>query len=638
MSRRNKKPQNRRCRKSLLNEQLEPRVLLAGDATAPLLPDETVLTSSLDESVVASTATSDPVAETPAGRSTVIPTTTAPSRSFDGTGNNLANPLLGSVGELLLRVARSEYGDGISTPAGADRPSPREISNVLVAQDGDMANDRQLSAFIFAWGQFIDHDIDLTEPPEDDREAFPIPVPAGDPLFDPSNTGTQQIGFFRSRYKETTGTGVDNPREQFNQITAWIDGSMVYGSELGTADSLRTLVGGKLRTSDGDLPPVDAEGNFVAGDVRANENIELTSLHTLFVREHNWWAEEIARDDPSLGDEEIYQRARAIVIAEIQAITFNEFLPALLGRGAIDAYQGYDLFVDPSIANEFSTAAFRLHTMINDEVGFIGNDGRAVHDEVELAEAFFNPDLLRETGADSILKYLASTQAQEIDNQIVGSLRNFLFGQPGQGGFDLAALNIQRGRDHGLADYNAVREAYGLARVESFAEISSDSQVQQSLESLYGSVDNIDLWVGALAEDHVRGASVGELVQTIVADQFSRLRDGDRFWYESIFTGESLARMQATSLADVITRNMTVDNLQANVFYMRAEVSGRVYVEDGGRRRDGDRESVGGATVELLDDEGEVVATTVTDRRGRFSFFQMHETGDYTVRIVVPDG
>ena len=133
-----------------------------------------------------------------------------------------------------------------------------------------------------------------------------------------------------------------------------------------------------------------------------------------------------------------------------------------MGQGALTAYRGYNPNVDPSIANEFSTAAFRLHTLINDDVEFFGNDGRAVRDEVELSEAFFNPDLLKQTGIDSILKYAASTLAQEDDNQIVDSLRNFLFGQPGQGGLDLASLNIQRGRDHGLADYNAVRKAYGL--------------------------------------------------------------------------------------------------------------------------------------------------------------------------------
>lgn len=535
-------------------------------------------------------------------------------------------------------MADSQYGDGVWTPGGVDRPSAREISNALAAQDEELPNDRQLSAFIYAWGQFIDHDVDLTEPPTADREEYNVSVPVGDVMFDPDSLGGQWINLSRSRYDATTGTSVDNPRQQINEITAWIDGSMVYGSDQATADSFWTFVGGQLATSDGNLPPTDEAGYFLAGDVRANENVELTSMHALFVREHNWWADQIARQNPGLGDEEIYQQARAIVIAEIQSITFNEFLPALLGPSAIGAYQGYDPTVDPSIANEFSTAAFRLHTLINDDIEFFGNDGRAVAEEVELADAFFNPALLRETGADSILKYLASTTTQEVDLQTVDGLRNFLFGQPGQGGFDLASLNIQRGRDHGLADYNSVREAYGLPRVTSFAEISSDPEVQQTLEALYGSVDNIDLWVGVLAEDHLPGSSVGELSQTIIADQFERLRDGDRLWYENIFSGRQLRQIENTTLADVITRNTTVNNLQKNVFFMQAEVRGQLFLDaNGNGRQDRAEAALPGVTVELLNDEGDVIDTTVTNSRGRYQFTSFTETGDYQVRIVVPN-
>jgi hypothetical protein len=280
-----------------------------------------------------------------------------------------------------------------------------------------------------------------------------------------------------------------------------------------------------------------------------------------------------------------------------------------------------------------------LHSFINDDVEFFGNDGRAVHDEVALRDAFNNPDLLRETGADSILKYLASTTAQELDNQIVDSLRNFLFGQPGQGGFDLAAMNIQRGRDHGLADYNTVREAYGLTRAESFADISSDPEVQQALEALYSTVDNIDLWVGGLAEDHMPGSSVGELIRTIVADQFQRLRDGDRFWYSNIFSRRDAAQLERTTLADIIRRNSTITNVQNDVFFMRASVAGQVFADTNSNgRRDRREVAVPAVMVQLLDDEGAVIATAVTDREGRFRFTQFSETGDFQVRVVAPAG
>ncbi|TWT32058.1 peroxidase family protein [Blastopirellula retiformator] len=561
-------------------------------------------------------------------------------RSIDGAGNNVENPEYGSVGENFVRVAAADYGDGISSLAGEDRPSAREISNALAAQDPDsVGNERQLSAFIYVWGQFLDHDIDLTE--GGDAEAVGIAVPTGDPYFDPDASGDDVISFFRSLFDPATGDSVDNPREQFNSITAFIDGSQVYGSTQEVADSLRSFEGGKLLTSDGDLLPIDDQGFFAAGDIRANENIELTALQTLFVREHNFWAERIGAENPALSDEEIYQQARSIVIAEIQSITFNEFLPALLGEGVLPDYAGYDSTINPQISNEFATAGYRMgHSLLNDDIEFFGNDGRAVADEVTLAEAFFNPALVQQHGIDSLLKYAASSQSQEVDTQIVDSVRNFLFGPPGSGGLDLASLNIQRGRDHGIADYNSVREAYGLPRVTSFAEITSDPELQQSLEELYGTVDNIDLWVGALAEDHVPGGSVGETTQAILVEQFTRLRDGDRFWYENIFSAQDVDRIERTSLSDIIQRNTVIDNLQENVFFMSATVSGTVLADgqqDG--RRDRPR-GLPGATVQLLDDEGEVIAEATTDRRGNYHFDNFLETGDYQIQalLLTPTG
>ncbi|TWU03418.1 peroxidase [Neorhodopirellula pilleata] len=573
----------------------------------------------------------------------VVPSLPDEVRSIDGTGNNVENPNLGSTREQLIRIADADYADGISEPAGTDRPSAREISNELSEFDGETFSDRNLSAFIYVWGQFIDHDFGLTEE-ADVGESFDIEVPTGDPLFDPTGSGEATIPLTRSEFDETTGTSTDNPREQINRLTAFIDGSQVYGSDQATADGLRTFEGGRLVITDDGLLPLGDDGRVLAGDVRASENVALTSVQTLFVREHNRLADEIEAADPTLSDEAIYQQARAIVIGEIQAITYNEFLPALLGNRAISRYDGYDASVNPQLATEFSTAAFRFgHSTLNDDVGFFDNEGRDLFDEIELKDAFFASSLLDETGIDSVLKYEASAQAQEIDLEVVDSLRNFLFGPPGAGGLDLVALNIQRGRDHGLNDYNSTRKAYGLDAVDSFADITSDTELQGKLETLYGDVNNIDLWVGLMAEDHVRGASVGELTQTIIADQFERIRDGDRFYYENVFEGRELRAIDNTTLADVIERNTNVKGLQDNVFFMQAEVRGTVTavaVEPassrsgrGGSRDLGHSQGVDGITVELLDGDGEVVDTTITDGRGNYRFRSFAETGDYQIRL-----
>jgi len=500
--------------------------------------------------------------------------------SIDGTGNNLDNDDWGSTGEQLLRLTSVEYSDGISTPAGADRPSAREVSNAIVAQSENIENDRYLSDFVWLWGQFIDHDIDLTEPGHPE-ESFPIDVPTGDPYFDPYFTGTAQIDLSRSVYDPATGDSIGNPRQQINQITAFIDGSVIYGSDAVRAAELRTFSDGRLKTSEGDLLPFntaglpnaggDSDQLFLAGDVRANENAALTSMHTLFVREHNRIADELAAKHRNWSDEQIYQNARALVTAELQAITYNEFLPALLGKGAISEYEGYDPTVNPNIANIFSTAAYRFgHSMLSPELLRVDASGETIDaGNLALRDAFFAPNQVIDNGIDSLLAGFARQQAQEIDNHVIDDVRNFLFGPPGAGGFDLPSLNIQRGRDHGLADYNQVRVDLGLAPVTSFDQITSDPQLAADLEAVYGDVNNIDAWVGGLAEDHLPGSSLGELVSTVLIDQFERIRDGDRFWYQNVYEGRDLRKLERTKLSDIILRNTDIHDIRDDVFRLK---------------------------------------------------------------------
>ncbi len=257
--------------------------------------------------------------------------------SIDGSNNNQTNTDWGSVGEQLLRLTSVEYGDSISSLAGDTRDSARAISNLINAETDSTTNDRYLTNMLWLFGQFIDHDIDLTGGGGDPVESVPIEVPAGDEYFDPFNTGTQTIDFSRSTYDPDTGDSTADPWQQINQVTSFIDGSVVYGSDAERAAELRTFEGGRLKTSDGDLLPFNEAGLdnaggtsdalFLAGDVRANENVALSAMQTVWVREHNWWADQIAEADPTLDDEAIYQRARAMVVAEMQAITFNEYLP-----------------------------------------------------------------------------------------------------------------------------------------------------------------------------------------------------------------------------------------------------------------------------------------------------------------------
>lgn len=502
------------------------------------------------------------------------------TRTFDGTDNNRDMPLMGSAHSELMRIADADYQDGISSLSGANRNSARLISNLVFDQPQNLPNSHRATDFLWQWGQFLDHDIDLTDG-ADPREDIAIPVPEGDIYFDPDSTGIEAMVINRSLYSSNTGTTASGPRQQINEITAWIDASNVYGSDLERVNALRTLDGsGQLKTSDGNLLPFNEFGLanaggpsarlFIAGDVRANEQVGLAVMHTLFLREHNRLAVQIAADNPSLSGDEIFQRARQIVSALMQIITYNEFLPIILGSNALMQYRTYNPKLDASIANEFSTAAYRFgHTMLSSQILRLDAQGNAIEQgHLPLRDAFFRPDrVINEGGLEPVLRGLASQISQRIDSYVVDDIRNFLFGNPGEGGFDLAAVNIQRGRDHGLASYNDTRRALGLTPRSSFAQISTDPLVQQKLASAYNSVEDVDLWVGGLAESHHKEAMVGEVFYYILKQQFERLRDADRFWYQRTFSRSELRELEHTKLSDIIRRNTDIDGeINDNVF------------------------------------------------------------------------
>lgn len=496
-------------------------------------------------------------------------------RSIDGTGNNLAQPDLGAAGTPLLRRVANAYTDGISAPPTAGRPSARTASNVVASQSGAIHNERGASDFVWVWGQFLDHDIDLS-PEASPHEGLDIRVPNGDPFFDPAGTGSVVIPMGRSQWDLVAGV-----REQVNVITAFVDGSNVYGSDPVRAAELRTLDGtGRLKTSAGDLLPFNTAGLpnapsddpsfFLAGDERANEQSLLIAMHTLFVREHNTWAGALAARGVTGGDQ-IYQIARAIVGAELQAITYNEFLPVLLGDNAIGAYQGYQESVDPRIANVFSTAAFRVgHTMLSSTLLRLEADG-SVHSagNLALADAFFDPDTITDFGVEPYIRGATQQLAQRVDPFVIDDIRNFLFGLPGSGGFDLASLNIQRGRDHGLASYNGIRAVFGIGPAASMDEITSDPTILARLKEAYRDVDDIDAWVGLLAEGPTPTGMVGPTLRAVLADQFARLRDGDRFWYEAYLPASLVGVVQNQTLAAIIRRNTDAGlEIQDDVFRM----------------------------------------------------------------------
>ncbi len=512
-------------------------------------------------------------------------------RKIDGSENNESFTEIGSTNERLARLANPDYADFFMSLAGPMRPSARLVSNEVSDQAGmSVPNTFGTSDFIWQWGQFVDHDIDLTGGFFDSDPASAsadIVVPTGDPFFDPMSTGTQVIPFGRSRFDPTTGDAVGNPRRQINQITSWIDASNVYGSNVERTLALRVGPDSPFMRTNGDgLLPLNTFGvdndngpggaapetMFAAGDIRANEQVGLTVMHTLFVREHNRLATQLQADNPGLSGNEVFYLARKLVAAEMQIITYNEYLPALLGPTALGTFAGYNFTINANIGNEFSTAAYRYgHSALSPDLARLDASNMPIAaGPLPLRDAFFNASTLLTTGTDiePILRGLANQPHQEIDEQIIDDVRNFLFGPPGAGGFDLAALNIQRGRDHGLPSYNDLRVALGLPAATAFTDVSSDATVQANLASAYATVDDIDAWVGGLSEDPDGASQLGELFTRILVLQFTRLRDGDRFWYERDLTAGEMSIVGGITLADVIRANTNIDTeIEDDVFF-----------------------------------------------------------------------
>ncbi|XP_055955632.1 peroxidase-like protein 3 [Patella vulgata] len=371
---------------------------------------------------------------------------------------------------------------------------------------------------------------------------FPIIIPENDVHFK-----TNCMKFTRSRPFDDTS----KPREQFNAITSFIDGSMVYGSSEDEMNALRTGTDGLMSTSAGNLLPEDDNVDacrkkqdedfcFLAGDARVNVFPGLAALHTVFVRFHNRLASKMAFIAKIAGyffkrlplvwnDERIFQATRKIVSAVIQKINNDEFLPILLGPKNIEKYQiwapyKYDKYRNPMIINAFATAAFRYgHSQIPDTMKIAG-------EEVPIHKLYFKTNSVIHHFSD-LVKTIVGNQSEKSDVHFSQEVANKLF-LLNNHSLDLFSLNIQRGRDHGLGSFNDYRRECNLQPATSF---SSDifGSCSQSLKDVYASVDDIDLFVGGMCEPPEEDAILGPTFACIVGRQFRNLKHGDRFWYET---------------------------------------------------------------------------------------------------------
>jgi hypothetical protein len=611
-------------------------------------------------------------------------------QSLDGRGNNRAHPDWGQAGTPYARTAPAWYADGHSAPVAG--PNSRYVSNRIFNDsvpltlgpgtfnvDVNIFSETQASQWGWVWGQFLDHTFGLRQgalASQPHGESATIPVDSSDPF---ETNPVTAIPFTRSA--PAPGTGVTNPRQQINTESSYIDAASVYGTTQdrlewlreGPVDGDMSNNGARLLLPDRYLPVRGSRGDpstspdtelsgalaadsstaVVTGDPRGNSNAPLTALHTLFAREHN---RIVGLLPSSLSEETKFQIARRVVIAEMQYITYREFLPAMGIH--LPEYRGYDPSVNATLSTEFATAAYRVHSMIHGELRVVANadrytpadldairaqrieirpqpDGKTLMFLIKLTTEQSNPALVRQLQLGPLLQGISLLPQYKNDELIDLQLRSVLC-PPGVGQpacvIDLGAIDLERGRDHGLASYNNLRRAYGLPPRTSFTGITGESTesfpsdplltpgneindvhsldytsitnlfgsdlapinapndptavsftrrtaLAARLKASYGSVDRVDALVGMMSEPHLPGSQFGELQQAIWTRQFQQLRDGDRFYYANQdrvldHIREAYGIDYRQNLGDLVATNTDIPRsaLPGNVFFVNGQI------------------------------------------------------------------
>ncbi|KAM6221084.1 peroxidasin homolog [Rhynchocyon petersi] len=548
-------------------------------------------------------------------------------RTHDGTCNNLQHPMWGASLTAFERLLKSVYENGFNTPRGINPnrlyngyvlPMPRLVSTSLIGTE-TITPDELFTHMMMQWGQFLDHDLDSTVVAlsqarfsdgqhcssvcSNDPPCFSVMIPPNDPRV---RNGARCMFFVRS--SPVCGSGMTSllmnsvyPREQINQLTSYIDASNVYGSTDHEAREIRDLAShrgllrqGIVQRSGKPLlpfatgPPTECMRDenespipcFLAGDHRANEQLGLTSMHTLWFREHNRIATELLKLNPHWDGDTIYYETRKIVGAEIQHITYQHWLPKILGEVGMKMlgdYKGYDPSINAGIFNAFATAAFRFgHTLINPILYRLDEHFEPIpQGHIPLHKAFFSPfRIVNEGGIDPLLRGLFGVAGKmRVPSQLLNTeLTERLFSMAHTVALDLAAINIQRGRDHGIPPYHDYRVYCNLSSAYTFEDLKNEiknPEIREKLKRLYGSPLNIDLFPALMVEDLVPGSRLGPTLMCLLSTQFKRLRDGDRLWYENpgVFSPAQLTQIKQTSLARILCDNSdNITRVQKDVF------------------------------------------------------------------------
>ncbi|KAF8771506.1 Peroxidase like protein [Argiope bruennichi] len=484
-----------------------------------------------------------------------------PYRTIDGSCNNLNHPTWGIVNECYLRYVPASYEGFEMLPRsknGDPLPLARELTVNIFK---DVHRPSPNVSFMFTiYGQTMAHDLSRTENRNiqeqccEDSSKHPsciaVSIRSNDPFYSQYNVSC--LDLHRTQSCEICNA---TSREQVNAVTPALDASMVYGTNEENAMNIRTNDGtGKLivnSTEHGDLLPTfktpdgifcrEKEENtcYLSGDIRGNQHAFLTGISTYYVREHNRIATHLKKMNPHWKEDKLFQETRRINTAILQCITYKEYLQVLLGQYIMDQFNltvkngsdgtNYNSSLRLGVSNEFSTAAFRLHTMIPKVVGTTN---------IRFKDLYANPKIIRAGYMERIMQGAYRVPSEEYDHYHVDDVTNYMAQRPGVPyGIDLNSIDIQRARDHGLPPYVVMvrfcsEEKISVTTFDDLAPLLMTEEKAEKLKENYAAVEDIDLMVGVQMEDPFPGSVVGPTAACIIAKQFYSTKYGDRFFFE----------------------------------------------------------------------------------------------------------
>ncbi|CAG8586024.1 12445_t:CDS:10 [Funneliformis caledonium] len=528
-------------------------------------------------------------------------------RSLNGEGNNRNDPLAGVMKTPFARnvPSMSNFADEnfsmIPTPGNYTTnvpnaflacnatlpdgifPLPRCVSNKLMSMQMNeddifdltrlekFKSKRDISHVLTFWGFFMIMDVSAGSKL---GENYPtgIYIPQGDISYLSSyRNGPKPANFtFANESLPFNRSEQGGGQTGINKVTSFVDASTIYGNNADDLQRIRDYGNnGKMRleidnsTPDGELgyPYVDENGGYILGYHVKFRNVFTDLFHVILLREHNRLCDEFfAIHGNDWDDEQYFQEARRWVIAFIQRINYYEYLGTALGI-PLPKYEGYKPDLKPEIDTFFATVTYRYgHSEVSNFYDIVNYQGKP------LATLPLNdlqvPGLLKTFGIPSIALSMALQRQEEVDIYYSDFMRSVTYRAVEQ--LDIASCDIVRSRDHGIPLYNDARVAFGLPKKTSWADISSDPDVQKRLEDTYGSVDRIEALMGGLAEDHINGGNLGELFYKSFSEQWIKIRDSDRFWFENKdagFSKEDIAKIQNTTLLTILMRNSPKSSL-----------------------------------------------------------------------------